>query len=160
VAIQPLPPRRLRVKREFDVIEKADFRDRAFRVVHDYFRSSLEELQSASDELRTRFEDMSNSAFTCTIVNRGRREGRDAHITVRSKSDSRTHFGDISYAFEAHSEGNVSNGWINIEADDYDLFLKVDGFGARARDDGKLSAESAAEWLWAQFVERAGVEYE
>lgn len=152
--------RRVRLKRDFDVIEKAEFADKTFSIVREYFSAASRELASASDDLRTRFEEMGAIAFTCTIVNRARRGNLDAHITVHNKK-GRGAFGDISYVFEAHAEGNASNGAIRVEADEYDLFLTSDSmFGGRRGDAEKMSPERAAEWLWNQFVERAGVEYE
>jgi hypothetical protein len=151
--------RRVRLKRDFDVIEKAEFADKTFQVMRDYFAAAAKELSEASEDLRTRFEEMSATAFTCTIVNRARRGGRDAHVTVHNKK-GRGYFGDISYVWESHAADNTSNGSVRVEADDYDLFLVTDRmFGGRDAD-AKLSPERAAEWLWNNFVEQAGIEYE
>lgn len=158
-ALSEVGARRVRLKRDFDVIEKAEFADKTFRIMHDYFAAAAHELSEASEDLRTRFEEMSATAFTCTIVNRARRGGRDAHITVHNKK-GRAYFGDISYVWESHAEDKVSNGAVRVEADDYDLFLVTDHmFGGRDTD-AKLSPERAAEWLWNKFVEQAGIEYE
>ena len=165
--IDPMPPkvtqeggaRRVRVKRDFDVIEKAEFADKTFRVMRDYFSAAARELSEASEDLRTRLENMGDKAFTCTIVNRARRGGRDAHITVHNNK-GRGHFGDISYLWESHADGSSSNGSVHVEADDYDLFLSVDRMFGGQEADGKLSPQRTAELLWNQFVERAGVEYE
>lgn len=152
--------RRVRVKRDFDSIEKANFADQAFQALKEYFQKAADELTRASDDIRTRYEDMSQTAFTCTIVNRARRGNRDAHITVRNNK-GRGHFGDINYVFEAHAAENVSHGAVHVNADDYDLFLSTDGrFGRGEQDTEKLSFARAAEWLWNQFVEHAGIEYE
>lgn len=154
-------PRRVRLKRDFDVIEKADFADKTYQTILAYFRSAADELSRASEDLRTRFEEMAPTAFTGTIVNRARREGRDAHITVHNKKGGRGFGSGITYVFQPHAEDNVANGTIRVEADDYDLFLSTDGgFGGFRGEVGKLSPERAAEWLWNQFVQQAGVEYE
>ena len=159
-----IPPgekaRRVRLKRDFDVIEKAEFADKAFAVMREYFKSAAAELSSASEDLRTRFEEMNATAFTCTLVNRARRGNQDAHITVRNNK-GRHAFGDVSYVFEAHADSNATHGAIRAENDEYDIYLTVDHmFGGRGGDTAKMSPERAAEWLWNQFVERAGVEYE
>jgi hypothetical protein len=153
--------RRVRVKRDFDAIDRAEFSDRAFKVMRDYFDAASAELAAVSEDLRTSFEDMSASAFTCTIVNRAQRGGRDSHITVRNQRGRRLAMGDINYVFEAHAENGASNGMIRIDADDYDLFLTTDFYSGRMRGEvAKLTPEAAAEWLWDQFVGRAGVSYE
>ncbi len=163
--VSPMPrvdsvAKRVRLKRDFDVIERAELADKTFAVMRAYFRDAAQELASASEDLRTRFQEMTPSAFTCTIVNRARRGNQEAHITVHNKR-GRAMFGDISYVYEAHAENNTSNGAIRVEADDYDLFLSADRmFGGRPDDSEKMSPERAAEWMWNQFVERAGVEYE
>ena len=154
-------PRRVRVKRDFDAIDKGRFADHTFEVVRNYFSSASVELQGASDDVKTQFEDMSSTAFTCTIVNRARREGGEAHITVRNQKGRRFAMGDLTYVFEAHSEGNSANGSVRIEADEYDLYLSDDSYMGRRRGEaGKLTPEAAAERLWNQFVEQAGIAYE
>ncbi len=103
---------------------------------------------------------MSDSSFTCTVVNRGIKGGREAHITVHNSKGGRHHFGDINYVFQAHANAGTSNGAIRVEADDYNMYLSP-GFGRfMGRDDTKLDAKQAAEALWSEFVEQAGIEYE
>jgi hypothetical protein len=152
--------RRVRLKRDFDVIEKTDFADRTYQELRSYFEKAAKELTQVSDEIRTRIEDMSPTSFTCTIVNRAIRGNKDAHITVHNKK-GRRHFGDISYAFEAYAEDDTSNGSFRVEADDYDLYLTTNSFyGGYGTETSKLTPPRAAEWLWNQFVERAGIAYE
>ena len=105
------PKRRMRVKRDFDTIDIADFRDAAFGVIRDYFQSSCGELNQIGDTLRARFEFMSATAFTCTVVNRAKRDG-DAHITVHNEKSRR--LGDITYSFNAHGEEGTANGMIDV----------------------------------------------
>lgn len=151
--------RKVRLKRDFDAIDRAEFADHSFKVLEDYFRSASQELALASDDIRVRVEDMGSGAFTSTIVNRARQRGGEAHITVRN-SKGRAAFGDISFIFEAHASGNSSNGTIRVEADEYQLFLVAGSFMTISERDTKYSPKEAAEWLWNQFVQRAGIEYE
>ncbi len=118
-------PRRLKVKQEFDPIQRRDFADQAFSVIRDYFRSSCAEINDVED-IKARFEEMGDAAFTCTVVNRGMMRGRgEGHITVRNDK-GRHHFGDISYVYESHAEPGTSYGAARVEADDYNLYLTMD----------------------------------
>lgn len=152
--------RRIRLKRDFDAIQRAEFADEAFAILQDYFRAAAVELGQASEDLRTRFEVMSPTAFTCSLVNRASRRNGEAHITVHNSKGRRGGFGDISYIYEKHAEANTSNGSIRVEADEYNLYLVTDNMWGGRSNAPKQSPKQAAEWLWNQFVEKAGVEYE
>ncbi|MNT11069.1 hypothetical protein D3C72_1459310 [compost metagenome] len=82
----------------------------------------------------------------------------EAHITVHNNKSDRGG-GDISYVFEAYAGPNTSNGGVRVEADEYNLYLRVDNFYG-GRDAEKYSPERASEWLWENFVQKAGIEYE
>lgn len=150
--------RKVRVRRDFDSIEKAEFADRTYGVIKDYFQKASVELMQASEDLRTRVQDVSPTAFTASVVNRARLRQAEGHITVHNQK-RRSGFGDISYSWDAHAADNTSNGGIRVEADEYNLYLNVDGFMG-ASDGTKYTPELAAEWLWNQYVSKAGVEYE
>ncbi len=152
--------KRPRIKQDFDSIQKSDFADKTYLAVRSYFESSCKELNDAGDGIiKSKFEPMGPTVFTCTVVNRSRRSAGEAHITVRN-SKRRGHFGDINYVYQAHAEDGTSNGSIRIEADDYNLYLKMDNLSHYGRDEPKYSPEQAAEKLWVDFVKNAGVDYE
>lgn len=153
-----LGTRKLRLRRDFDSIQKAEFVDRAFEVIRDYFQKASAELAQASEDLRTRVQDMSPTAFTASLVNRAKLRQGESHITVHNQK-RRNGFGDITYSYEAHAPDNTSHGAIRVEADDYNLFLNVDGYTG-GRTGTKYTPERAAEWLWNEYVGKAGVEYE
>ena len=144
--------RRYRVKRDFDEIDRSDFRDAAFGVMRDYFERAVAEIDAIED-LRGRFTSLSAVSFTCTIVNRAREHGT-AHITVHGRSGN-TGLGDISYSFEENAPPNTANGMFTVEADEYELSLSsMMGFGGEHE---KLTPETAAEQLWEDLLEQAGV---
>jgi hypothetical protein len=151
--------RRPRVKRDFDAIEKADFADKAYGTIKEYFRASCEELTSIGDDLRARFEPMGDTSFSCTIVNRAKRDSGEAHITVHNMKQGRF-FGDISYVYQRYAEKNTSNGSITVGADEYNLFLTWHNLQAYGWKEAKYSPDQVAEQLWNEFVKRAGIEYE
>jgi hypothetical protein len=154
--------RKPRVKQDFDTIQRAEYADRAFAVIRDYFRASCAEVAQIGDDLRARFEDMDPTAFTCSVVNRAKRSGGEAHITVHNtKSRSHGFGGDISYVNQRHAERNTSNGSIRVSNDDYQMFLTMDRYGmSSGREEGRISPEQASERLWTDFVKQAGVEYD
>ncbi len=154
--------RRPRVKQDFDTIQRAEYADRAFAVLRDYFRASCAEVSQIGDDLRARFEEMNPTAFTCSVVNRARRSGGEAHITVHNvKSRSHGFGGDISYVNQRYAERNTSSGSIHVANDDYQMFLTMDRYGVSSgREEGRISPEQAAERLWTDFVKQAGVDYD
>lgn len=144
-----------RVKKDFDELDKLDFRDRAFRDISDYFQQASEEINGI-ENIKAKFTVISATSFTCTVVNRARDRGV-AHITVHA-GFRRHSFGDITYTFQERGDPGTSNGWFQIEADDYELYLKHNGM---MRDGNtKLSPSQAALTLWEEFVEQAGITYE
>ena len=145
--------RHYRVKRDFDEIDRSDFREVAFAVFRDNFENAIVEIDAIED-LRGRFVSLSATSFTCTIVNRAREHGT-AHITVHGRRDNMG-LGDISYSFTENAPANTANGMFTIEADEYELFLSslMMGFG---QHEERLTPEAAAEQLWEKFLQQAGV---
>ena len=144
--------RRYRVKRDFDEIDRSDFRKAAFGVMRDYFERAVAEIDAIED-LRGRFTSLSAVSFTCTIVNRAREHGT-AHITVHGRREN-VGLGDISFSFAENAPSNTANGMLTVEVDEYELYLSsMMGFGGQQE---RLTPEAAAEQLWEIFLEQAGV---
>jgi hypothetical protein len=153
--------RRLRVRQDFDAIQRADFADKAYDVLKSYFESSCAELNEIADpNLRAKFEIMGATAFTCTVVNRGKRSGGGAHITVQNNKQGSGIFGDINFVYERYARDNKSNGSLRVEADEYNLHLVMDGFNFGRGGNEKMTARQAAETLWSDFVKKVGIDYE
>lgn len=144
-----------RVKKDFDEVDKLEFRDRVFQELRDYFQQASDEINGI-ENIKSKFTTMSATSFTCTVVNRDRDRGV-AHITVHAGS-RRHSFGDISYSFQDRADPGTSNGWFQIEADDYELYLEHNG--TMRSEKAKLSPNQAAVMLWEEFVEQAGISYE
>lgn len=152
---QQVLARRYRAQRDFNAIDRIEFRDTSFELIRNHFENSIEEI-STVDGLRGRFRHLSPTSFTCTVINQ-KKVRAVAHITVHSLSGSYG-FGDISYSFSENASNNSANGWFQIEFDEYDLFLRsssMHGLG-----DARVSQQSAAELLWNEFIGQAGVRYE
>ena len=156
---QLAPPRpgvrRYRVKRDFDEIDRADFREAAFDVIRDYFECTVAEIDTIED-LRGRFVSLSAASFTCTIVNRAREHGT-AHITVHGRRENvGLDLGDISYSFAENAPSNKANGVFTIEADEYELYLSPLMMGLGGHPE-RMTPAAAAEHLWEDFLQQVGV---
>ncbi len=147
---------RYRVKRDFDEIDRRDFRYKAFEEVHSFFESAIAEIDSI-EGLRGRLITADPQSFTCTIVNQHMNRGA-AHITVHAHN-SNMGFADIYYSFSENAPLNTANGGFSVEADEYDLFLRPHMFFISDQDK-KLSPQQAAEILWSEFIKQAGISYD
>lgn len=148
--------RRYRVKHDFDEIDRSDYRDQAFAEIRSYFESAIKELDTV-EGLRGRFTETASRAFTCTIVNRAINRGA-AHITIHASSGN-VGMGDIFYSFTENAPANTSNGGFRIASDEYELFLQPWMF-AGSNENERLSPHAAAEMLWSEFIQQAGVSYD
>ncbi|WP_163848080.1 toll/interleukin-1 receptor domain-containing protein [Pseudooceanicola aestuarii] len=148
-------PRKYRVQRHFDDIDRSDFRDQAFDEIRRYFQEAAAELDTL-EELRGRFTARSDKKFSCTVVNRSRMQGGTAHITVRCSTGGHG-FGDISYVFAEDSADNTSNGGFNVENDDYEMFLTATMNFMRGNQEDRMTPHQAAESLWTESLQQAGV---
>jgi len=153
-SIRPKETRRYRTKRTFDEIDRADFRNTAFRTIKKYIQSSIAEIDGI-ENIKARFSDVASQSFSCTILNKVREQGLGS-LTVHMQSDN-IGFGDIYYSNSENARVNTANGGFRIEADDYDLFL-TDGFSS-SNSNQRLTATQAAEILWKNLLERAGISY-
>lgn len=151
---RPAAPR-YRVQQDFDEIDRSEFRETAFATICDYFQQQIAEIDTVSD-LRGRFVPRGPSSFGCTVVNRGREFNRGtAHITVHCKNGG-FGLGDIYYSFSENADPNSANGMFHIESDEYEMYLSsMMSFFGSGRE--RLTPEEAAEHLWADFIEKAGV---
>lgn len=149
--------RRYRVKRDFDEIDRADFRKSSFDEVRSYFASAVAELDGIED-IKARFYALSETSFGATIVNRVK-NSRAAHITVHLGSE-RHSLNDIYYSFSERAPRDTSNGGFSVDADEFELFLTDRSFNFGREKSERLTSEAAAEQLWSDFLEQAGVVYD
>ena len=150
--------RRYRVQRDFDEIDRSDYRDRAFSTIRDYFRKAIMEIDSVED-LRGRFASISDRSFGCTVVNRAlHRERGSAHITVSCGND-RLGLGDIYYGFGESLGTDHANGMFNVDADEYELYLSSMMSTSFREERERLTPDEAAERIWAEFLQQAGISY-
>jgi hypothetical protein len=153
---KPSKERRYRIKHDFDDIDRSEYRQTAFEEMRNYFSSAAAELNEV-EGLRGRFAELGPHNFTCTVVNRAIDRGA-AHITVHVGHEN-AGMGDIYYSFSENAPANTSNGGFRIESDEYELFLSPWMF-TLSNEDARLSPRAAAEMLWTEFVQQAGVSHD
>ena len=147
--------RRLRVKQEFDAIQRREFIDQSFSVIREYFRNSCSEINDIGN-IRALFEIIDDFSFTCIIVNRGMlAQNGQGNITIRNNKGGFS-FGDISYSYEYHARQGTANGFVRLDNDDYNMYLVLDQFEGRG---SKLDALQVAKALWIKFSNQAGIEF-
>lgn len=149
---------RVRVRRDFSSIDRGQFRDDAFREIRRYFEASIAEFGQI-EGLQGQFEDIDANAFTCTVVNRSKRHS-ESHLTLRNNKGGREMLGDMTCSFEAHAPANTANETIEVDADDYDLYLRFGMRGFSREGGDRLTANQVADVLWRAFIQRAGIDYE
>lgn len=154
--------RHSRIKKDFDSIDKGLYVDGAFQSIRNYFQVSCTEINQHGQNLFATFDVINGISFTCTVVNRNKKDG-EAHITVHNCKGQVHSLStpSISISYRRYSDGSTSNGYVCVESDGYSLFLTLnllfEFHGAR---DQKFSPEQVASMMWDNFVRRAGIEYE
>ena len=146
---------RYRVQRDFDEIDHSEYRDAAFTAIKNYFKLAIAEID-AVEGLRGRFVDRGANSFGSTVVNRGRQHGT-AHITVHCRNAGFA-LGDIYFSFTENAADNTANGGFNVSSDEYEQFLIVT-MSMFGNETDQLNPEQAAEYLWNQFIEQAGISH-
>jgi hypothetical protein len=144
-----------RVKKDFDQIDKEDYRGKTYEEIRNYFEKSCAEIEGI-DGIRARYQSIDANSFTCTVINKNIKSGRSgtAHITVRHGGHS--FLGDISWSYTANAPANTSNGWFSVETDGYEQHLSANVFTG-GNDRRKWYPQEAASYLWQEFINQAGI---
>ena len=144
-----------RIKKSFDAVEKFKFREAAFREIADYFEKACSEIGSV-DGVKSVFRRLGPYSFTCTVVNEAFGRGV-AHLTVHAGTDSGS-MGDIFWNNQENGPTNSANGWWSISHDEYQQYL-TGGSMMHSNDRIQFSPKDAAEAMWNDFIEDAGISY-
>ena len=67
------------------------------------------------------------------------------------------HPGHDTYGFQEDAADNTSNGGFNVENDEYEMFLTGTMNFMRGNREDRMTPHQAAESLWTEFLEQAGV---
>lgn len=144
-----------RIKKSFDAVEKFKFREAAFREIADYFEKACAEIGNV-DGVKSVFRKLGPYSFTCTVVNEAFGRGV-AHLTVHAGTDSDS-MGDIYWNSKENGPTNTANGWWSISHDEYQQYLEG---GSMMQSDHRkqFSPKDAAEAMWSDFIEDAGISH-
>ena len=146
-----------RLKRTFDKIDKLKFREEAFATIREFFHSSASEIAEV-DGVKTLFRQIGDYSFTCTVINEAFGRGI-AHITVHMSTD-RDGMGDIYWSNQENAARNTSNGNWTIGHTDYDQHLEGGDYENFSTDKKRgATPKAAAEIMWNNFIERAGISH-
>lgn len=127
---QTTQPRRYRVKQDFDAVQKVEFGEAAFQTIADYFKRVRSEMHEASEHLRARFSDIAGMpSHAPWSISPWSREAKRTSRYVRAAASIMS----VTFRGAGDSGGDDGsrNGWLSVEADDFELHLKgsVDRFG-------------------------------
>jgi hypothetical protein len=153
-SIKPATTSRYRVKKMFDEIDKNDFKENSYKIIRGHVESFIREIGD-SEDLKARFSDLTPFSFTCTPINKARRNSV-GHLTVHAKTNRV--LGDIIYSYSENAGPNTSNGSFSVGSNDFEMFL-TKGFSMYGNEKKPLNAEEAALMLWKDLMGRADVVY-
>ncbi|HKG06858.1 MAG TPA: toll/interleukin-1 receptor domain-containing protein [Pedobacter sp.] len=150
--------RTYKVKRDFDPIDRLNFRDETFATIYDYFAQAIDEINGV-DQIKARFvRQVPGLEFTCIITNRARINNTGyISIGVQNRHD---HFGSgngIAFSMNEQLNKNIYGNNFSIEHDDYELFWERSNPMHQNGDHEKLNAKNIAKLLWEQFIDQVGV---
>lgn len=149
----PLP----KIKKEFTQRDKDLFLRNSFTVIKSYFQKALPELSHHYPEVETDFEEVHNFKFMATIYVRGE-IGNKCKIWIGGMSSSSD---SIAYQSGQISidRDNSFNDMLSVSDNQQTLGFEPSNmwYGNRQfEEEGLLTAESAAEYLWRRFTENLG----
>jgi hypothetical protein len=144
------PTRNYRVKKDFDEVDKVEFRDASFEQICRYFEDATAEINTV-EGIKARFSRTADS-FNASIINKGLQRGV-AHLTLH-RGGGRHSMADIYFSWQENADKNSYNGSLQITNNGYELFWGLSDF---TTGDDLLTAKAVAEILWNQFLERVGI---
>jgi len=143
----------LRLHKEFTEKDRDDFLREAFEHTARLFEGSLKELQERNTSASFTFDRIDSRRFAAILYRDGKAV---AQGSVRMDSFGGRGSTCIAFAYDANARSGSSNEMLHVEATDQMLYLKPLGMAwSGSSQDKHLSAEGAAEYLWAMFIKAA-----
>lgn len=148
----PTSPRssNLRVKRRFSDHDRHVFLTEAFEFILQYFKNSLEALQTENAGLRTNFRRIDNVSFEARAYVDGQEASR-CGIWLGGFGD----MDEVRFSFDGVSNRNSINESMSVADDGYKLYLEPIGMAQIGQlQNSKLVLQDAAEYFWSIFIEQ------
>jgi hypothetical protein len=143
-----------RTKRDFDKIDRIEFKKSAFSEIAKNLRAYCQEADKI-DGIRALFEQASQDRFFVTLVNKNKSNSA-AERTVYMSDGS--FMSGVNILHGRSDSSTSSNGSFSIEADDYDLFLRS-LMSFRSDRERKLSPADVADEIWGEMMQSVGIEH-
>ncbi|MBF9254230.1 toll/interleukin-1 receptor domain-containing protein [Pontibacter sp. 172403-2] len=151
--------RNYRVKKDFDTIEKLEFKEKSFKELTDLLKRYMEEI-NVLENIKTRIYKDAPSEFECMIVNRNK-IGSECLLKVSFDSSSSTNSGyafnrnDLKY--ELHKDGRNNEKGFILKLDEYHLFWEDSNSLFYPRDSQELSIQEMADLIWEEWLESVDI---
>ena len=140
----------LRLKKEFSDFDRDQFLHETFEFIAKFFASSLAELSSRNEGINDRFQQIDARRFTA-IVYRDGKAAAECSVRIDSFGSRSSH---LAFSYDAVASHGSSNEMLTIEFDSQSMYMKALGMQSRnGQQESKLSAQGAAEYFWALFIE-------
>ena len=143
----------LRIRREFNDLDRDRFLDESFEAIASFFDSSLSELKDSNPHIEVRFRKLSADRFTAAIYSGGA-ISNSCTIWLRSPGGYSSRR-ELAFVFGETQENGTTNEMMFVEDDGYSIFFKPLGMNIfRQGNEEHLNAIGAAEYFWDMLVER------
>jgi hypothetical protein len=142
----------LRVKKEFNDLDRDQFRQGGFEFIAKFFENSLQELVNRNPALRLdhRFQRVDATHFSAALYKDGQKVCKGS-VSISNGVMGRD---SIEYVMDDNPRHNGMNEAVSVKADDQTLYFQLLGMQSYGRKDKeKLSAQGAAEVFWDLFIQ-------
>jgi len=134
----------LTITKTFTDLEKDKFLRESFIFIANFFRGSLEELETKNPEISFLLDKIDSQTFTATIYRDGNKTC-ECMIYIGSLLSPNS----INYSYQISLSKNMLNESLNVISNGHMLLLKALGMSTfRPAGDGEMSQGGAAEFYW------------
>jgi hypothetical protein len=140
----------LRINKAFSDHDRDVFLHESFVFLSSFFENSIVELKSRESSIEANFRTIDANRFTASVYRNGASQARCSISLVTE--------GPMGHGiqYSADASGHGYNESLQVDADDYDLFLRSLGMfsvGSSRGREAKLTQRDAAELYWQKFIE-------
>jgi len=145
----------LRVKKDFDKIDKIEFGRAAFIEISEKLSQWCDEASSV-DGLKAKFEMIGDNRFFVTLVNKTKSNSTSERTVYNAEGG--TFIKGINVLNSRSDSSTSSNGSYSVNADDYNLFLS-NLFSMHGNREKKMTPLDAANEIWNAMMRDVGIDY-